>query len=97
VANSLHQYLKNVKTRHSSVARSMQTFIITVKIEPDNDDERRLLIEAFDHEATSFEKLVNVHIVDYVKITFPGMKFIRADHEKYPTLLKVYLKSSSQN
>ena len=75
----------------------MQTFIITMKIEPDTDDERRLLINAFDREETSFETLVNTHVVGYVRNAFPGMTFIRADHEKYPTLLKVYLKSSSQN
>lgn len=75
----------------------MQTFIITMKIEPDTDDERRLLIEAFDREAASFEALVNNHVVGYVQNVFPGMTFIRADHEKYPTLLKVYLKSSIQN
>ena len=68
-----------------------------MKIEPDNDDERRLIIEAFDREETSFEKLVNNHIVGYVHDMFPGMTFIRADHEKYPTLLKVYLRSSMQN
>lgn len=75
----------------------MQTFIVTMKVEPDTDDERRLLIEAFDHEANSFDKLVNTHIVGYVQNVFPGMQFVRADHEKYPTLLKVYLKSSSPN
>lgn len=75
----------------------MQTFIVTMKVEPDTDDDRRLLIEAFDHEATSFEELVNNHIVGYVQAAFPGMKLIRADHEKYPTIIKVHLKSSSQN
>ncbi len=75
----------------------MQTFIVTMKVEPDNDEERRLLINAFDREASSLETLVNTHIVGYVQNTFPGFRFIRADHEKYPTLLKVYLQSASQN
>lgn len=75
----------------------MQTFIVTVKFEPDTDDDRRLLVKAFDQELGSFEKLVNDHILNYVASAFPGFKFIQADHEKYPTLLKVYLRSASQN
>jgi hypothetical protein len=75
----------------------MQTFIVTMKVEPDTDDDRRLLVQAFDREASSFEQLVKNHIEVYVQTAFPGMTFIRADHEKYPTLLKVYLTSSSQN
>lgn len=68
-----------------------------MKVEPDTDDERRLLINAFDQEVGSFEKLVNEHIRSYIANVFPGFTFVQADHEKYPTLLKVYLRSASQN
>ncbi|HEY0655173.1 MAG TPA: hypothetical protein VGD65_18690 [Chryseosolibacter sp.] len=86
-----------MKTRHSFVTRSLQTFIVTMKIEPDTDDDRRLLIDAFDREEKSMERLVNNHIASYVQNAFPGMKLIKADHEKYPTILKVYLEQARQN
>jgi hypothetical protein len=86
-----------VKTRHSSVTRSLQTFIVTVKVEPDSDADRRLLIEAFDHESTSLQTLLNKHIAAYIHEAFPGMKLVKADHEKYPTLMKVYLEKALQN
>lgn len=68
-----------------------------MKVEPDNDADRRLLIEAFDQETTSLQALMNNHIAAYIHEAFPGMKMIRADHEKYPTLMKVYLEKSLQN
>ncbi len=86
-----------MRTRHSSIQRTLQTFIVTVKIEPDTDDERRLLINAFDQEAGSRDALVHQYIDYYVSQNFPGMKVTRADHDKYPTLLKVYLERQSQN
>lgn len=75
----------------------MQTFIITLKVEPDTDAERKLLINAFDHERESSEILLHDYISDYVDHAFPGMKVTRADHERYPTLLKVYLESTPHN
>jgi hypothetical protein len=86
-----------VKTRHSSVTRSLQTFIVTMKVEPDNDDERRLLIDAFDREQHSLDRLLDTHIAKYIQSVFPGMKLIKADHERYPTILKVHLEQGRQN
>jgi hypothetical protein len=68
-----------------------------MKVEPDNDDERRLLIAAFDQETNSFDRLVNNHIVGYVQNAFPGMRLVKADHEKYPTIIKVYLEQRRHN
>jgi hypothetical protein len=68
-----------------------------MKVEPDTDEDRRLLIDAFDKEANSLERLVNIHITAYVQNAFPGMKLVKADHEKYPTILKVYLEQRRHN
>jgi hypothetical protein len=68
-----------------------------MKVEPDNDADRRLLIQAFDQEQNSLNVLLHQHIVVYVDSTFPGMKVVSADHGRYPTLLKVTLQPHSGN
>jgi hypothetical protein len=68
-----------------------------MKVEPDNDADRRLLIAAFDQESNSLQVLLNNHIASYIREAFPGMRLVKADHEKYPTLMKVYLEKPLQN
>jgi hypothetical protein len=86
-----------MQTRHSSVQRSSQTFIITMKVEPDTEADRRLLIQAFDQEENSLKILLGQHIESYVDSHFPGMKVLSADHERYPTLIRVTLAPHSYN